>query len=261
MTDATFQQISPPNRGATASAPIVFCTRIGGSDLSWGRGKTQDIAIDNACRAAFALVAAHGYTDFECNEDCLTQEPFELYVSEPVPPPPPPPQGLWNGGPVPPPPLPPPPPVGMVPPPPPVVPLPSSSTVTLIPQAKTLNHQLAVPTSVNAKDSVSGETLSAGASLPLQGASVAETNRSVSIAWKQQSSAVVNATSTVTTLGGNAAARVSPFQSSIKGGLTLLYDPTVVSDGDDQDISVEMKRASLKKYQSLVLESWKRQVR
>ena len=78
MTDATFTAISPPTRGATPSAPIVFSARIGGSDLAWGRGKTRDIAIDNACRAAFALVAAHGYTDFECNEDCLTVEPTEL---------------------------------------------------------------------------------------------------------------------------------------------------------------------------------------
>lgn len=78
MSDATFTAISPPTRGATPSAPIVFSARIGGSDLAWGRGKTRDIAIDNACRAAFALVAAHGYTDFECNEDCLTVEPTEL---------------------------------------------------------------------------------------------------------------------------------------------------------------------------------------
>eukprot|EP00557_Chaetoceros_sp_GSL56_P008687 CAMPEP_0176496526 /NCGR_PEP_ID=MMETSP0200_2-20121128/11239_1 /TAXON_ID=947934 /ORGANISM="Chaetoceros sp., Strain GSL56" /LENGTH=405 /DNA_ID=CAMNT_0017894481 /DNA_START=141 /DNA_END=1358 /DNA_ORIENTATION=- len=284
MTDATFQQISPPNRGATASAPIMFCARIGGSDLSWGRGKTQDIAIDNACRAAFALVAAHGYTDFDCNEDCLTQEPFELYFAEP----PLPPKGPWNGAaPVPPPPLPPPPPAGLVPPPP--VPLPGDyglgagsrvgvgAGVTLIPQAKTMSHQLAVPTFVisnnnnnnnsNSKESSVGVSLSSTATTTATSAALkppealsgnvqtvgevgGHDNRTVSMSlMKQQPSDVT-------------AAKRAPYQSTIKGGQILLFDPTVPSvrnDGDDYDLSMEMKRASLLKYRNVVLESLKRQ--
>ena len=195
MTDATFTAISPPTRGATPSAPIVFSARIGGSDLAWGRGKTRDIAIDNACRAAFALVAAHGYTDFECNEDCLTVEPTELMNpnvgangsgSGLVPPPPlPPPPGVppplpngmanvpmgMNGSmPIPPPGIPPPmmgvpPPIGVPPPPmgPNGLPLPGppdkvqvSAGVTLIPQAKSLSSAVAVP-SVISKDGDSNQ--------------------------------------------------------------------------------------------------------
>lgn len=279
MTDATFQQISPPNRGATASAPIVFCARIGGSDLSWGRGRTQDIAIDNACRAAFALVAAHGYTDFDCNEDCLTQEPFELYVPETV-------KAPWNGGgpPVPPPPLPPPPPAGLVPPPP--VPLPSGVHgggigVTLIPQAKSMSHQLAVPTFVNAnKESSVGVGLSlSSTSSATAGASAnasATAASSSSSSWKKPMESVsgtnVKATGEMSTLSmslkqqqppsGSGTLKAAPFQSTIKGGLTLLFDPTVSSatnDRNDQDITMEMKRACLRKYRDVVLESWKRQ--
>ncbi len=48
------------------------------------------MAIDNACRAAFALVAAHGY-EYDLNEDCLTSEPMEILSTPPPPPPPPPP--------------------------------------------------------------------------------------------------------------------------------------------------------------------------
>jgi hypothetical protein len=261
MTDATFQQISPPNRGATASAPIVFCARIGGSDLSWGRGKTQDIAIDNACRAAFALVAAHGYTDFECNEDCLTQEPFELFVPEPVLPP----KGPWNGAPVPPPPLPPPPPAGLVPPPP--VPLPGVNNaigggVTLIPQAKTMSHQVAVPTFVNANKESVGVSMSSSTSATggvASASSILKPIESLSGNIKAAGEASAVSMSLKQQSGG---AMKAPFQSTIKGGLTLLFDPTVSAvnnDGNDQDVTMEMKRASLFKYRNVVLESWKRQ--
>lgn len=90
MTDASFTLISPPNRGATPSCPIVFSIIINGQSLSWGRGKNKDVAIDNACKAAFALVAAHGY-DYELNDDCLTTEPMEVLNTALPPPPPPPP--------------------------------------------------------------------------------------------------------------------------------------------------------------------------
>ena len=95
MSDATFTRVQPPGRGATISAPIVFSIRMGGSDLSWGRGKTRDAAIDNACRAAFGLVAAHGYHQFDLNEDCLAVEPMDV-LNAALPPPPPPPPTLYG---------------------------------------------------------------------------------------------------------------------------------------------------------------------
>lgn len=90
MNDASFTAVTPPGRGATPNSPIVFSIIINGQSLSWGRGKNKDVAIDNACRAAFALVAAHGY-EYDLNEDCLMSEPMEILNSQPPPPPPPPP--------------------------------------------------------------------------------------------------------------------------------------------------------------------------
>ena len=137
MTDATFMRL-PENRGGTPEKPFVFCTRIGGSNLSWGRGKTRDAAIDAACRAAFALVAAHGYNDFEVDDDCMVSEPPTNAPPPPPPPPPPPmpplppgmPPPVFGGPPPPPPPLPPPPPAAEQP--------------HLIPQPKQLSSDLAV---------------------------------------------------------------------------------------------------------------------
>lgn len=90
MNDASFTIVTPPGRGATPTSPIVFSIIINGQSLSWGRGKNKDVAIDNACRAAFVLVAAHGY-EYDLNEDCLTSEPMEILNTQPPPPPPPPP--------------------------------------------------------------------------------------------------------------------------------------------------------------------------
>ena len=90
MSDARFSLLQPPGRGATPSSPIVFAILINNQSLSWGRGKNKDVAIDNACRAAFALFAAHGY-EYELNEDSLMTEPFEILNTQPPPPPPPPP--------------------------------------------------------------------------------------------------------------------------------------------------------------------------
>ena len=67
--------------GGTPEKPIVMGIKIAGTFLSWGRGKTRDAAIDASIRAAFALVAAHGYDDFTLTEDCFTEEPFNAPVS------------------------------------------------------------------------------------------------------------------------------------------------------------------------------------
>jgi hypothetical protein len=64
----------------------------------WGRGKTRDAAIDAAIRAAFALVAAHGYDDFTLTDDCFIEDPYNVVpVSIPPPPPPPPPPPGFGG--------------------------------------------------------------------------------------------------------------------------------------------------------------------
>ncbi|KAL9181267.1 hypothetical protein ACHAXT_010072 [Thalassiosira profunda] len=87
MLDAKFERWT--GGGGTPDKPHVFGIRISGSFLSWGRGKTRDAAIDAAIRAAFALVAAHGYDDFAVTEDCFTEEPFDRPLAPPPPPPPP----------------------------------------------------------------------------------------------------------------------------------------------------------------------------
>jgi hypothetical protein len=136
MLDASYVRW---NIGVTAEKPFVFSTRVGGTDLGWGRGKTREAAMDCAVRAAFALVNAHGYKNFTLDEDCLTQLPEDAPPPPPPPPPPPfppPPHGmlLAPGG-LPLPPLPP----GYVAPPP-VVP-------DMIPQPKLPQH-VPVPSTV-----------------------------------------------------------------------------------------------------------------
>jgi len=94
MLDAAYVRYTSGG-GSTPEKPIVFGIKIAGSFLSWGRGKTRDAAIDASIRAAFALVAAHGYDDFALTEDCFTEEPslFDASANNmaPLPPPPPPP--------------------------------------------------------------------------------------------------------------------------------------------------------------------------
>jgi hypothetical protein len=80
--------------GETEDKPHVFGIRIAGTFLSWGRGKTRDAAIDASIRAAFALVAAHGYDDFTLSDDCFTEEPVPSALAPPPPPPPPMPPGM-----------------------------------------------------------------------------------------------------------------------------------------------------------------------
>ncbi|KAL3772101.1 hypothetical protein ACHAW5_004939 [Stephanodiscus triporus] len=89
MLDAAYVRWT--SAGSTPDRPHVFGIRIAGSYLSWGRGKTRDAAIDAAVRAAFHLVAAHGYDDFAMTEDCFTEEPYDAPALAPMPPPPPPP--------------------------------------------------------------------------------------------------------------------------------------------------------------------------
>ena len=97
MLDASYVKWN--GGGSTPDRPHVFGIKIAGSYLSWGRGRTRDAAIDASIRAAFALVAAHGYDDFALTEDCFTEEPYDVPVMAPMPPPPPPPPpGYAVGG-------------------------------------------------------------------------------------------------------------------------------------------------------------------
>ena len=135
--------------GATEEKPHVFGIRIAGTFLSWGRGKTRDAAIDASIRAAFALVAAHGYDDFTLTDDCFMEEPTASVLAPPPPPPPPPP-GM--------PPMPP----GFIPPPgmPPNFPPPPSDM--LIPQPAAPKAELAVASAVG-DGGISGATAINGA--------------------------------------------------------------------------------------------------
>ena len=146
MSDATYLRW---HKGVTPEKPYVFSTRVGGTDLGWGRGKTREAAMDAACRAAFALVSAHGYNHFPVDEDCLATEPQDVLPPPPLPPPPPPPFGGIVQPPLPPgvPPLPLGLPSGLPLPPPPSPVVPASD---LIPQARAMSQALPVASSLSA---------------------------------------------------------------------------------------------------------------
>lgn len=143
MLDAAYVRWSS---GVTPEKPFVFSTRVGGTDLGWGRGKTREAAMDCACRAAFALVNAHGYKNFVLDDDCLTEAPVNVLPPPPPPPPPPLPLGMplppFPGHHVP----------GQLPPmlPPPVALPPPPPIADIIPQPQ-LQLQATVPTSVLAE--------------------------------------------------------------------------------------------------------------
>ncbi|KAL3943555.1 MAG: hypothetical protein SGBAC_002372 [Bacillariaceae sp.] len=226
------------NTGVTTEKPHVFSTRVGGVDLGWGRGKTREAAMDCACRAAFALVSAHGYNNFPLDDDCLTQPPVDL----PPPPPPPPPPGAIPGLPPGMPPLPyqpgmampplpgmPPPPVGLPPPPtglpplpsgvpPPQPALPSLPSADLIPQAQIVST--AAPTA---------SSLAGTAAIITPVAAGAQ-----------------SATSLTMSLNAPATTAKTTKTKKLKGGLTLIYDP----EGEGaEELSMEEVRASLPRYQ------------
>ena len=211
-------------------------------------------------------MAAHGYTDFECNEDCLTSEPMVIMSSGVAPPLPPVPMGMA-------PPLPPVPPPGMpgmppgmgmgmhhgigmgmnmnmpppgfapgMMPPPPMhgIPLPPgmppplpgiapppprNENVMLIPQAKSLSAEVAVPSVLKKdKDDVLSSGGTSGAA-PL----------SLSLEKKEKSG--------------------KTFQKKIKGGI-LLYDAE--ADGGGKVVTMEMRRAVSDRYKTVLMDCWKR---
>ena len=217
MTDAKYVRW---HKGITPERPFVFSTRVGGVDLGWGRGKTREAAMDAACRAAFALVSAHGYNHFPVDDDCLTTEPVDV-----LPPPPPPPVAPLPAGLPPLPPLPPgslppgvPPPLPGTIPPPPLTAIPPPPTSDLIPQVKAMPSELPVASSLSASSSATTQAVPADqASAP------------VSLTWTQD-----------------------PNKKKLKGGLTLVFDAE--SDSTD-DLCMEERRAFLGRYQKLLQKS------
>jgi len=259
--------------GVTPEKPFVFSTRVGGVDLGWGRGKTREAAMDCACRAAFALVAAHGYNNFPLDDDCLMQAPVD-----PLPPPPPPPgnpPGVHSHPPLPPglppgslghhgmaphhlPPLPngmPPLPNGLLPglPPPPPghhhrPPLPSAD---LIPQAQMVSN--AAPTA-SSLSSTLGNNATSGHSSSTAEAALA----SSSGGGANSNPAISTVSMSLNNNGGNQGSSSSDINNTrnngkgknkLKGGLTLVY----AADGEGADeISMEETRALLPRYQKLL---------
>jgi len=254
--------------GVTPEKPFVFSTRVGGVDLGWGRGKTREAAMDCACRAAFALVAAHGYNNFPLDEDCLMQAPVD-----PLPPPPPPPMnppGIHQHPPLPPglppgslghhgmpphhlPPLPnglPPLPHGLpppgLPPPPPGHP-PPLPFADLIPQAKMVSN--AAPTASSLSTTTSGlhSTTSTHVSLAGVGSggnsnpALSTVSMSLNINFGNQGSSSSDANNTRKNDKG---------KKKLKGGLTLVY----AADGEDAaEFSIEEMRALLPRYQKILM--------
>lgn len=240
--------------GVTPEKPFVFSTRVGGQDLGWGRGRTREAAMDAACRAAFALVAAHGYNNFPLDDDCMMEPPVE-----PLPPPPPPPlppgvPAMYPGASphtVPPdmPPLPP----GLPPgfPPPPgahVPPLPGAqiSTVDLIPQARLVAEVPPAASSLST-GSVAIQTLNGhAASVAASGTGNLVTPAASTVSMTLTGTEGAGSSSAGT---GHAAA-ISKAQKKLKGGLTLVYDPDVEDEGE---VSMEESRALLPRYQKMLL--------
>jgi hypothetical protein len=270
MLDATYVRWKT---GVTPEKPFVFSTRVGGVDLGWGKGKTREAAMDAACRAAFALVAAHGYNNFPLDDDCLMEPP-----EDPLPPPPPPPPVMINpvvgglpgmpGMPGPPPyghgvpalpPLPPnglPPmpagPPGMPPmppglppglPPPPGAPLLPPNGVTHMPSADL------IPQAKLGSDSApTASSLSSVATAIHSSMGQTAVGNPVGPGASTTSPATVSLSLTTDSAAANNFA--TKAKKKLKGGLTLVYDP----DGDNhQDFSMEEMRALLPRYQKLLL--------
>mmetsp|Transcript_17531 Transcript_17531/g.24724 ORF Transcript_17531/g.24724 Transcript_17531/m.24724 type:complete len:383 (-) Transcript_17531:1172-2320(-) len=291
MTDAAYTRVQPPGRGATADKPLVFSTRVGGTDLSWGRGKTRDAAIDCACRAAFALFAAHGYNEFELDDDCLLTEPTSILMASLPPPPPPPPPPLppptMPGGismplvpgsvlppgfPPPPtmgalpgaPPL-PPPPTGVLPPPsipgqpplpPGTLPPPPSGDLHLIPQPKAMDSNLAVASSLSGGTNVSSSINST--QFPGQGGGILPPTSLTNASTSLSSNTIQPLSLSLTSMdnsnfntNGTMSSLNNPSKRKLKGGLTLVYDDTAGLE-EGKEMSMEERRADLTRYRGLV---------
>jgi hypothetical protein len=260
MLDATYIRL---NAGVTSEKPFVFSTRVGGVDLGWGRGKSREAAMDCACRAAFALVGAHGYKNFTLDDDCLLEPPMDL---PPPPPPPPPlapplpgmppgmppgfPPGFAHPG------LPPfPPPGGFLPPPPPPIglpppplppgglhlppPPPPMISADLIPQPKI------APNLAPVASSLSNHNHNHIHNAVSTSSTAAQSSDSQFQSHRQPSAPAVS----LNLNRESAKATSRPTRSQLKGGLTLVFDPG--TDGPEEE-SMEEMRGSLQRYQKML---------
>mmetsp|Transcript_897 Transcript_897/g.2265 ORF Transcript_897/g.2265 Transcript_897/m.2265 type:complete len:334 (+) Transcript_897:371-1372(+) len=256
--------------GVTPEKPFVFSTRVGGVDLGWGRGKTREAAMDCACRAAFALVAAHGYNNFPLDEDCLMEAP-----RDPPPPPPPPPVNPPGIPPLPPglppvmghhgmpphhlPPLPngmPPLPHGLPPslppglPPPPQGNHPALPSADLIPQAQMVSNVAPAASSLSSTlgNNTAGVESSSATQLPL-GDGIGAPSSDPKISTVSMSLNNISGTNQGSSADINSAKKVEKGKKKLKGGLTLVY----AADGEGADeISMEETRALLPRYLKLL---------
>lgn len=284
MLDASYVRW---NTGVTNEKPFVFSTRVGGVDLGWGRGKSREAAMDCACRAAFALVSAHGYNNFPLDDDCLTEAPVDLPPPPPPPLPPPLPGVGAMGGMLPgQPPLPPgvilPPGVlpplpgtmgmpgmpGMVMPPgmmyPPGVappqlgvpgmpPLPRGvppPAADLIPQPKLVPNMAPVATSLSSTTNATHLTMGAPGSLntALTGAGGFSDFANMHHQQQLQNSQPLVSLSLNPDATSNSG---MTKKKQLKGGLTLVYDPGMENG---EEFSMEEQRASLTRYQKRLLQ-------
>lgn len=267
-------------QGGTNEKPYVFSTRVGGQDLSWGRGKTREAAMDCACRATFALFNAHGYKNFPLDDDCLTDLPVDAPPPPPPPPPPPlppppgmggahygripgyppgtsamapyPPQAPYNplNPPLPPPPLPPgglpplPPPGSSAYPPPPVPPppLPGSTTATFPAVADFVIPQPQVQTHAPVATALSSPHLTSSATQFQQGGENAAGGAGVGGATTKPF--IVTMMAVATSTAAASTAKTSSI-AQLKGGLQLVFDPGM--EGVEEE-SMEEMRAKLPRY-------------
>ena len=233
MLDAAY--VKWTGGGGSFDKPIVFGIRIAGSYLSWGRGKTRDAAIDAAIRAAFALVAAHGYDDFTLNEDCFTEEPFDAPMLAPMPPPPPPP----------------PPPPYMIPPPlPPGMP-PNFMLPPVLPPS---SYAMPPPPSINADDLIP-QPLAPSADLAVASTVVLDGN-TTSTASKLVGLTTASSQSTKplsSIIGGNATVKEDTTnKKSGGGGSNLVFSGDEV-DEQGEELSMEEIRIKVPRYWNMVL--------
>ena len=256
MLDASYVRW---NTGVTEEKPFVFSTRVGGTDLGWGRGKTREAAMDCAVRAAFALVNAHGYKNFPLDDDCLLQPPTDVFPpllqSAPPPPPPPPlpplPPGMTLTLPLPP--LPPLPPSGMVghllPPPPPPPPHPQLGLLLPPPPppipATDMIPQPLLPQAVPVASSLLSNYHSHYP--PLPGSTAVATT---TLDGSAMTAVVTPPVVSLTFNNSNGNSSKPATKTVLKGGLTLVYDP--LSEGPGE-ISMEERRSILPRYQKMLI--------
>ncbi|GMH75304.1 hypothetical protein TL16_g06716 [Triparma laevis f. inornata] len=71
-TDAAFQIAGP--HGAVAHKTEVWACTLSNEPIGYGRGKSRDHAINNACISSMQILRSPGWQDIVLNDDCCTQQ-------------------------------------------------------------------------------------------------------------------------------------------------------------------------------------------